>query len=653
MVPLGLRLIPGVGGHYAFVVGYSVVWLAVGYVATRVRPAALLGRLMMVFGLVDLIGTAGNAFYGEGFGFRFLHTAATVITLLQGMLVVQMAVTYPHGRATDRATTWFLRGAWAFAIVDVGAVLSSLRRPAEVDLCSRRPCTEHLFYLVDDDRIQDAIRLAGGLGWALTILAGIAVLAARWLSATSRVRRSRALPVAVAAATGVLAIVSMTGAALDRVGVTNGPFFDQLLVATLLAVPVVFLIGLVRERLDLARISDLVRQLGTVPLESLRPALAAALGDPRLEVVVPPAAPAAATVPGRTVTPVGDPAIPAVLLVHDTSLNDEPRLLEAVRAAVALAVESSKLRAELHHQLAEVRASRARLVEAGDAARRLERDLHDGAQQRLIAAGLALRAARIRHGLNPGDADADRLLQAAEEELRSAIADLRELARGIHPAVLTEQGLRAAVEQLVGRQRYPINVHCGKMSPLPAQAEATAYFVVCEALTNVDKHAAATRADLTIAFDRGSLQVVVSDDGVGGAVPSPGSGLAGLADRVAAANGTIDVRSPAGGGTTLTVVLPCSRGGGLAAGARRHCQLADPAGPPGRRRRHPCRAGPRPRLPAPPRPRDARHPAATHPHRRRNPPGIDDPHPPRPHRHPGAVPARRPRTRRHTAGPGR
>jgi signal transduction histidine kinase len=562
MVPLGVRLIPGMArtgptARYAFMVGYSVVWIIVGYLATKVRPAARLGPLMMVFGLADLLGTAGNAFYGEGLGFRVARTAAAVITVLQGALVVQMAVTYPHGRATDHPTRWLLRGIWAFAIADAAATLASLRPPAEIGPCARRPCTEHLFYLIQDDSVQDAIQFAGGLGWAMGILAGLAVLGLRWLTATPRVRRLRALPVAVTVVTGVLAVMSLTGAAIDhRLGVTGGPLFDQLLIATLLAIPVVFLIGLLRERLDLARVSDLVRQLGAVPLESLRPALAAALGDPRLEVVSSTGTVAADA--GRAVTPIGDPDAPVAVLLHDASLRDEPRLLEAVRAAVALAADNSRLRAQLHEQLAQVRASRARLVEAGDAARRrLERDLHDGAQQRLIAAGLALRAARTRRGSTSPDDNADGLLDAAEDELRSAIADLRELARGIHPAVLTEQGLAAAVEQLVARQRYPVTLLCAQLPRLDAQVQATAYFVISEALTNVDKHAHATRVELRITVSERRLEIVVADDGAGGASPAPGSGLAGLADRVAAANGEIDLRSPAGGGTTLRVVLPC------------------------------------------------------------------------------------------------
>jgi signal transduction histidine kinase len=205
-----------------------------------------------------------------------------------------------------------------------------------------------------------------------------------------------------------------------------------------------------------------------------------------------------------------------------------------------------------------VRASRARLVTAGDdARRRLERDLHDGAQQRLLSVGLILNM--LRRSVTTGDASKETLalLDEVEAELRGATQELRELARGIHPAVLTMQGLRAAVEQLLVRVPLRADVRIGELPELGRATESTAYFVVGEAVTNAIRHAGATELRIDICQDGGQLVVRVRDDGVGGAAPAPGSGLSGLADRVAAVGGRFTLDSPPGAGTTLTVELPC------------------------------------------------------------------------------------------------
>jgi len=215
----------------------------------------------------------------------------------------------------------------------------------------------------------------------------------------------------------------------------------------------------------------------------------------------------------------------------------------------------SHLDAELAERLEELRASRARLVEAGDAARRrLERDLHDGAQSRLVALALLLRAARGRAG---EDAELARLLDAAQDELGTSLAELRELARGIHPAVLTERGLEPALQSLVSRAPVPVTVEADGEERLPGPVESAAYFVVSEALANVAKYARATHATVTVERRNGNLAVEVADDGVGGADAAHGSGLRGLADRLEALDGTLSLESPAGRGTRLRASIPC------------------------------------------------------------------------------------------------
>ena len=221
-----------------------------------------------------------------------------------------------------------------------------------------------------------------------------------------------------------------------------------------------------------------------------------------------------------------------------------------------MALEHARLQAEVQAQLKQVRASRARIVEAGDAERRrLERDLHDGAQQRLVTLSLALGLARARAA--GADSELGSLIESASKEAREALTELRELARGIHPAVLTETGLAGAIQALVERSPVATTITAVPEGRFPAPIEATAYFVVSEALANVAKHARASGAEVTICTRPGRLVVEVSDDGAGGARPQGGSGLRGLADRVASAGGVLRVDSPPGCGTRLKADLPC------------------------------------------------------------------------------------------------
>ena len=212
------------------------------------------------------------------------------------------------------------------------------------------------------------------------------------------------------------------------------------------------------------------------------------------------------------------------------------------------------LRSTISQLVEELRASRARIVEAGDAERRrLERDLHDGAQSRLVALALLLRSARRRAG---DDADLVELLDRAQEELQTSLAELRELARGIHPAVLTDRGLEPALEALTARVPVPVTLEVDREERLPEQVESAAYFVVSEALANVAKYAQATQATVAIRRANGSVTVDVTDDGIGGADAAGGSGLRGLADRLAALDGTLRLDSPTGHGTRLHAEIP-------------------------------------------------------------------------------------------------
>jgi signal transduction histidine kinase len=340
-----------------------------------------------------------------------------------------------------------------------------------------------------------------------------------------------------------------------------------LLPLLLLAGPVLFVISTVRARTAGGALGTAIVDLepGASP-GLLRDALARALGDSTLQLAfrrpdgigfadtsgqaVDPARPE----PGRAVVPLtgADEAV----LVHDGGLELEPQLIRLTAAAASMALEHSRLQAEVQAQLELVQASRARIVEAGDAERRrLERDLHDGAQQRLVTLTLALGMAHTRAA--GADPELSSLIDSAAKEAREALTELRALARGIHPAVLTETGLAGAIQALVERSPVATTITEVPSGRFPAVIEATAYFVVCEALANVAKHAGADAADVTIRRLPRRLVVQVSDDGAGGARFERGSGLRGLADRVASAGGTLRVDSPLGAGTKLEAEIPC------------------------------------------------------------------------------------------------
>jgi signal transduction histidine kinase len=232
------------------------------------------------------------------------------------------------------------------------------------------------------------------------------------------------------------------------------------------------------------------------------------------------------------------------------------RIGRAEEMTSALSAENEQLTAELRAKVEELRASRARIVEAGYAERRrVERDLHDGAQQRLMALTMNLRLARDKLAEDP--AGTAELLDEAMEELAAATAELRELARGIHPAVLSDRGLAAALGGLAERSPVPVEIVSTPGERLPAPVESTTYFVVAEALTNVARYAEARGASVRVGRADGVVEIEIADDGIGGADLDAGTGLRGLEDRVAALEGSFAVRSRPGEGTTVEARIPC------------------------------------------------------------------------------------------------
>jgi signal transduction histidine kinase len=324
-----------------------------------------------------------------------------------------------------------------------------------------------------------------------------------------------------------------------------------------------------RARLDAVRLLrdflDEVRN-GHAEPEDVGEAVALALADPRADIVfrLPETGAYADRLghlldhlpdDGRSRAVIGRDDRELGLLLHDPRLAQRPDLLRAVIDAAAVPVELARLRVELRLQLAEVESSRARIAQAGYAERRrIERDLHDGAQQRLVTLGIVLR--RIQRSL-PRDALAiNPALDAAVNEVTAAISDLRTIAAGVRPPRLDE-GLAAALADLARGSAVPVEVSATP-DRAPPEVEAAAYFVACEALTNAVKHAAPTRVVVATARENGELRLEVSDDGVGGADVAGGSGLPGMRDRVAAHGGTLAIDSPPGAGTRIAVRLPCA-----------------------------------------------------------------------------------------------
>jgi signal transduction histidine kinase len=399
-------------------------------------------------------------------------------------------------------------------------------------------------------------------------LAGVAsvavavVVALRWRAATPP--RRRALLPSVAGSVALLLFAALL--TNDIITGSRSQTVLWLAICSLVSVPAAFLIGLLRSRLARSGLADLFRDLEATRGIALQDALGKTLGDPTLvvayrlpeslgyadvdgrAVLVPPVA------ADRSAVAVESDGIELAALVYDASLDDDPELVDAVRAVAGMALENERLQAEAQARLAEVQASRERIVAAGDAERRrLERNLHDGAQQRLVALSLQLRLLEGRVGDDPS---AQELVSTASAELAQSLHELRELARGIHPAVL-DHGLAAALDSLAARSTVPATVAYEADGDLPEPVELAAYFVASEALTNVAKYAHATTASVRVSRQGPNAVIEIADDGVGGADEAGGSGLRGLADRVEALDGRLTVVSPPGAGTTVIAELPC------------------------------------------------------------------------------------------------
>jgi signal transduction histidine kinase len=525
-------------------VGWS--FAACGLIAWRRRPDSRSGMLMAAAG----VGFFVSAIIGQ------LHPplAQTAAMLLQEMwapFFVALLLTLLTGGRLESRVDWLLVGAFVLALwVLQGVWLLFYEQDG------------NLLAAFPNAGIADAVDKGQRSLAGLASVAVAIVVAVRWRAA-SRPRRRALLPSVAGSAALLLFAALLTN---DIVTGSRSQTVLWLAICSLVSVPAAFLVGLLRSRLARGGVADLFRDLKTTSRGALQGVLAKALGDPSLvvayrlpeslgyadndgrSVLVPPVA------ADRSSARVESDGTEIAALVYDASLDDDPELVEAVRAATAMALENERLHAQAASRLAEVQASRERIVAASDAERRrLERNLHDGAQQRLVALSLQL---RLLQGHVGDDPSAQALVSTASSELAQSLEELRELARGIHPAVLNH-GLEAALDSLAARSPVPTKVDYEGDGPLPEPVELAAYFVASEALTNVAKYAQATSASVRFARTGSRAVIEIADDGVGGADQAGGSGLHGLADRVEALDGRLRVVSPHGAGTVVIAELPC------------------------------------------------------------------------------------------------
>jgi signal transduction histidine kinase len=495
------------------VVGWS--FIVCGAIAALRRPDSRAGLLMVA---------TGAAWFVPNFSLPAWLEAAAV-SLHRGVLV-HLLVTFPTGRAGSRLARATVLLAYVAAVMGAWAE----------DLLAV-PLAALLFLLayLDYRRVRGPARRANRVG-----LQALCV-----------------------------ALLVFAGAALTRIAAAGdaAPTAARWGVEVALCLGALWLLAtLLTARWERAAVTDLVVEMGTAPSDQLRDQLAHALGDPGLEIGY--WAPEREewvdsrgrgfTLPNlgaaRSVTRVEGSGGPIAALVHDPAVLDDPGLLSDIRAAAELAAANARLQADLRGQVVELEASRRRVLDAGDHERqRLEQQLRDGPLRRLNALAAVLAASRRG---SPGRETAARLAPA-EGELAETLADLTRLGRGLHPRDLTDLGLAGALRALIERSPCPVSMVVARdPGDLDPAVAAAAYYLCSEALANIDKHARAASATIKMTTSNGHLAVEVTDDGVGGADGTRGSGLRGLADRVETLGGSLTVTSPPGAGTRLRARIP-------------------------------------------------------------------------------------------------
>ena len=524
----------------------GVPYIVAGLVAWWRRPQSGLGPLLVAGGLASafsgwqLADSAGA------------YTVGAAFDIVPAALFLHVCLAFPDGRLRSRFEGALVGVAYAAAIgLQVVKMTLGGVDPANLIEVSRQA---GVVATVEDVQL---------LMLTAACLAGLVVLVRRRHGRPGR----RSLGIVITSFEVALVMIAL----LFTMATFDWPGFHEVQRVTLFMMglaPIVFLVGLLDARLARSSIGDLILELRREPAApDLRKALANALRDPSLDLAYwLPDFQTYVDLHGRPVKLPDDPDRTATLierngrhvaaLLHDRALGDERQLLEAAGAAAGMSLENARLQAELRARVEELSGSRARLIDAGQRERqRLERNLHDGAQQRLIA--LSLRLSMLEKRL-PADGALKQELDTARHEIALSLEELRDVARGIHPAVLSGHGLTVAIESLAARAPLPVRLALDVPGRLPERVEVAAYYVVSEGLANVAKHARAASATVSLDQQRGRLLVEVVDDGVGGADTEAGSGLRGLADRVEALEGHLRVWTPRGGGTRVQAEIPCA-----------------------------------------------------------------------------------------------
>ena len=529
------------------------VWILAIVVLMVRQPTSQLWKVVLLWVAFQQIWTLG---YLPIEPRALIEVPTYILGELWAAVFVHLILAYPSGRLVHRFDRRLVGFVYAFAIgIKVVALVLG------PDPCW--PICDNPIRFLPSETLWDIVRFTGLALVPMVFGAALFELGRHWRAAGPGGRRAL-WPMLVAAPlfclfafAGYFADALLDEAAQDA---THG--INIIGIAQSLLIPVAIVFGAVQARLARGNVAELAMELGRgVPVGGLQAVLARALRDPSLQIafpapsgegfVDPEGRPAPGPGPHRATTRLERDGDVLALLIHDPAIEvDDPGLVEAVGAVARMALENERLAAQVRAQLEEVRASRERIVEAADAERRrVERDLHDGAQQRLVALAMRLDLARQTTGASAA------LLDEATTELRAAVAEVRDLARGLHPTILTEAGLGPAIEALAERTNIPVSVEAPDRR-FPANVEAAAYFVVAEALTNVTRYAGATGVRVVVRAEGETLSVAVTDDGRGGADPAVGSGLRGLADRVAALGGQLAIDSPPDGGTTVRADLP-------------------------------------------------------------------------------------------------
>jgi signal transduction histidine kinase len=529
-------------------------FVGAGLVAWRGRPERLTGALMAGTGFALFAGTLVDANRSVPF------TVGLAVSPLASAVLAHLVLAFPDGRLHSGLERFLV----AAAYVNATALQITMLMFMGIEHVGGCPCPRNLLFVRDDMSVHNALMNAHRLSGIAVAAGVVTVVVRRWQSASPLLRRALAPILVTGGATAAL-LAALLIADQASAGFTRGLQSAELV--ALATVPLAYLFGLFQTRLARVGLGDLVVELGNSPEQGrLRDALARALRDPSLELgyrmpdsreyvdvdgnqvdIVPTAT--------RAVTILERRGEKVAALVHDAALREDPALLDAVSSAAGLALDNERLLAELRAQLAETRDSRARIVDAADTERRrLERNLHDGAQQRLVTLALHLRMAQESLRDDPEAARA--MLDGVGEDLKLALEELRELARGLHPAILTERGLAPALQSIATRAPFRVEITGVPHERLPSVIEAAIYYVVAETLTNAAKHSGASEARVELSMRGDTVTVEIRDDGVGGANLQDGSGIRGLADRVEALGGRFKLRSPVGAGTVVEARLP-------------------------------------------------------------------------------------------------